>query len=147
MRFACEKEIERPRGIAAFTILEVMIALAIFFGCVFGILALVSQSLSSARALRAVSMDARSAIAMISMTNRLYEGPIPPEIVFAYEKENPGFILAGEVFEAETNGLFRIVFTVGGASSGSQKAVTMTDEILLFRPLSPQQNRIQVPRR
>ena len=147
MRIVTRKKRRPPSGVAAFTILEVMIALAIFFGCVFGILALVSQSLSSARALRAVSMDARSAIAMISMTNRLYEGPIPPEIVFAYEKENPGFILAGEVFEAETNGLFRIVFTVGGVTSGSQKAVTMTDEILLFRPLSPQQSGIQVPRR
>lgn len=136
-----------PHRRNAFTILEVMIALAIFFGCVFGILALVSQSLRSARSLRPVSMDARSAIAMISMTNRLYEGPIPPEIIFAYEKENPGFILAGDIFEVETNGLFRIVFSVGGVSSGSQKqAVTMTDEILLFRPLSQQQTGLRVPR-
>lgn len=147
MRITYDKVTGQSRGVAAFTILEVMIALAIFFGCVFGILALVSQSLSSARALRAVSMDARSAIAMISMTNRLYEGPIPPEIVFAYEKENPDYRLMGEVFEAETNGLFRIVFTVEGVTSGSQKPVAMTDEILLFRPLSPQQSRIQVPGR
>jgi hypothetical protein len=136
-----------PRRRNAFTILEVMIALAIFFGCVFGILALVAQSLRSARSLRPLNMDARSAIAMISMTNRLSEGPIPPEIIFAYEKENPGFILTGEIFEAETNGLFRVVFTVGTASSGSQKqAVTMTDEILLFSPLSQQQTGLRVPR-
>ena len=117
-----------------FTILEVMIALAIFFACVFGILALVSQSLRQARALRAVNMDARSAIAMLSLTNRLEEGPVPMEIKMGFEKENPGFIIDGEIYEVETNGLFRVDFTVAGASSGFLKtAVTVNNSVLLYR--------------
>src|SRR6187402_2592433 len=94
------------RSQCAFTILEVMIALAIFFACTFGILALVSQSLRQARALRAINMDARSAIALLSLTNQLAEGPIPPEIVDAFQRENPAFALMGEIRQVDTNGLF-----------------------------------------
>ena len=57
------------------------------------------------------------------------------EIVRAYENENPGYTIAGNVYEVATNGLFRIDFTVGGASS-QNRAVTVESSILLFRPLS-----------
>ena len=114
-----------------------MIALAIFFGCVFAILALMSQSLRQARGLEPMNMDARSAIAMIALTNRLEEGPIPPEIVVAFESENPDYTVGGTVYEVETNGLFRIDFIVGGKTKGlSRRAVTMNSSILLYRPLS-----------
>lgn len=125
------------RGRFAFTILEVMIALAIFFACVFGILALVSQSLRQARALRPINLDARSAIAMLSLTNQLEDGPIPIEVKMAFERENPGFIIEGEIYEVETNGFFRVDFLVGGASSGFTKtAMTVTNSVLLYRPMS-----------
>jgi hypothetical protein len=81
--------------------------------------------------------DARAAIAFLAMTNRLEEGTLPPEVVFAFEKENPGYTVAGQIYEVATNGLFRIDFTVGGASGGEKKvAVTSDSSILLFRPLS-----------
>src|SRR5688500_4230520 len=95
MSVTTNTNIKRRRS--AFTILEVMIAVAIFFACVFGILALVSQSLRGARSLRPVNIDARSAIALLSLTNRLEEGPIPPEIQEAFAKENPGLTLQGEI--------------------------------------------------
>ena len=121
----------------AFTILEVMIAMAIFFGCTFAILALVSRSLQAARGLQPVTMDARSAIAMLSLTNRLEEGPLPPEIIDAFMAENPNYTITGEIFEERTNGLFRVNFVVGGASGGFRKGpVTMEASILLFRPQS-----------
>jgi hypothetical protein len=121
----------------AFSLLEVMIAIAIFFGCVFAILALVSRSLAGARSLEPISMDARSAIAMLSLTNRLEEGPLPPEIIAAFEAENPNCTIMGDIIEERTNGLFRVNFVVGGASKGSTKgAVTMEASILLFRPQS-----------
>jgi hypothetical protein len=123
----------------AFTILEVMIALAIFFACVFGILALVSQSLRAARSLRPVNIDARSAIAMLALTNRLEEGPIPLEIKMAFEKENPGLVIEGEIYEFDTNGLFRVDFYVGGLSSGMiQQPIMVTNSVLLYRGLSQQ---------
>ena len=131
----------------AFTLLEVMIAIAIFFGCTFAILSLVSRSLQAARALQAVTMDARSAIAMISLTNRLEAGPIPPEVIQAFQKENPNYTIGGEILEVpmRTN-LFQINFIVGGASSGFRKGPrTMTASVLLFRPQS-QPTRIGVRR-
>jgi hypothetical protein len=133
-------KIERQtREKSAFTILEVMIALAIFFACVFGILALVSQSLRAARTLRPVNIDARSAIAMLSLTNRLEEGPIPVEVKIAFEKENPGLIIEGEIYDFETNGLFRVDFFVGGLSSGLiQKPITVTNSVLLYSGASQQ---------
>ncbi len=127
---------------SGFTILEVMIALAIFFACTFGILALVSQSLRQARALRPMNMDARSAIALLSLTNRLEEGPIPAEIITAFQQENPDFALMGEIRQVNTNGLFQVDFVVGSVSSGYERsAITMNSSVLLFRPYS-QQTRI-----
>ena len=123
----------------AFTILEVMIALAIFFACTFGILALVSQSLRQARALRPMNMDARSAIALLSLTNRLEEGPIPGEIIAAFQQENPDFALMGEIRQVETNGLFQVDFVVGSVSGGYERsAITINSSVLLFRPYSQQ---------
>lgn len=121
----------------AFSLLEVMIAMAIFFMCVFSILALVSRSLQQARNLQPMQTDAKAAICLLSLTNRLEEGVLPPEIIVAFEKENPGFTIAGQIYEVATNGLFRVDFTVGGASTGEKKrAVTSESSILLFRPLS-----------
>ena len=125
----------RTRNVA-FSLLEVMIAIAIFFGCVFSILALVSRSLQAARGLQPMTMDARSAIAMLSLTNRLEEGPLAPEIIEAFEAENPGYTVTGYITEEATNGLFRIDLTVGGASQAKNVAVTMNSSILLFRPNS-----------
>ena len=114
-----------------------MIAVAIFFMCIFSILALVSRSLRQARSLQPMQVDARAAIAFLSMTNRLEEGTLASEVVTAFEKENPGYTVAGQIYEVATNGLFRIDFTVGGASGGDRKiAVTSDSSILLFRPLS-----------
>ena len=128
--------VTQKRG-RAFSLLEVMIAVAIFFMCIFSILGLVSRSLRQARALQPIQVDARAAIAFLSLTNRLEEGILPPEVVMAFEKENPGFTVAGQIYEVATNGLFRIDFTVGGASGGERKiAVTSDSSILLFRPLS-----------
>ena len=123
----------------AFTILEVMIALAIFFGCVFGILALVFQSLRQARSLRPVNIDARSAIAMLSLTNRLEAGPIPMEIVTRFQEENPGLRISGEISEFDTNGLFLVDFYVEGATGGLiQTPVLVTNSVLLYRGASQQ---------
>jgi Tfp pilus assembly protein PilV len=120
---------------SAFSLLEVMIALAIFFMCVFSILGLLTRSLRQARELRPLEVDARTAIALLSLTNRLEEGPLPPEIVAQYELSNPGATIAGQIYEVATNGFFRVDFTVGYAG-GNKKAVTADSSILLFRPMS-----------
>jgi hypothetical protein len=144
MRARREHQTNRVR--TAFTLLEVMIAVAIFFACVFGILALVSQSLKGARSLRPVNIDARSAIALLSLTNRLEEGPIPAEIIEAFEKENPGLKLQGEITEFETNGLFRVDFVVQGSpNAGNAAPISMTSEVLLYRPMSTRRTGLKPP--
>jgi Tfp pilus assembly protein PilV len=136
------------RALAAFTLLEVMIAVAIFFACVFGILALVSQSLKGARSLRPVNIDARSAIALLSLTNRLEEGPIPSEVIEAFEKENPGLRLDGMISEYETNGLFLVDFMVVGAPNPANATpVSVTTKVLLYRPLSTRRTGLTPPMR
>src|SRR5271154_5004825 len=57
-----------------FTILEVMIAVAVFFIGTFAILALVSQSLDNARRLQRPLVDAGMLASQLSLTNQLVEG-------------------------------------------------------------------------
>lgn len=58
----------------AFSLLEVMIAMGIFFMAVFTILALVSQTLRNARALQQPQVDAGMVAAIYVSTNRFSEG-------------------------------------------------------------------------
>src|SRR4051812_8006401 len=70
-----EKQLQRDAGSApAFTLLEVMIALGIFFMAMFTILALVSNTLRNARALQETDVDPSMLAAQLSLTNRLVEG-------------------------------------------------------------------------
>ena len=115
----------------AFSILEVMIALAIFFMCVFAILGLVSRSLAQARQLKPMEIEAMSALARLSWTNRLEAGPIPVEIIKDFEAMYPGYTVGGDIVEAGTNGLFRIDFSVGGLTSTKQGSASSD------RPCSP----------
>jgi hypothetical protein len=65
----------RPRlAFTAFTLLEVMIAIAIFFMAMFSILALVSQCLRSAHALNQNAPTPGMVAAELSLTNKLEEG-------------------------------------------------------------------------
>ena len=54
--------------------MEVMIAIGIFFMCVFAILWLVSSSLENARRLQRPMVDAGAVASWISLTNQLVEG-------------------------------------------------------------------------
>lgn len=132
MKTRLNSEFRRGR---AFTLLEVMIALAIFFMCVFAILGVVSRGLSQARALQTSQVDAASALAELSLTNRLTEGPLPMEIVSSFEQMHPGYSISGEIYEVATNGLFQIDFTVGGITAGN-RSVSSKSSVLLWRPLS-----------
>src|SRR5712691_7651775 len=58
----------------AFTLLEVMIALGIFFMAMFTILALVSNTLRNARSLQETEVDPGMLAAQLSLTNRITEG-------------------------------------------------------------------------
>src|SRR3954470_25037353 len=124
MRFA------PARQMAAFTLLEVMIAMAIFFMAIFSILGVVAQSLHAARNLQPVQVDPSSVLAEVGLTNRLEEGSIEPEILDHFSKLFPGYRAAGEITEIRTNGLFQVEVTVAG---GLHKMSPVTMPILLYR--------------
>ena len=118
-----------PRLAAAFSLMEVMIALGIFFMAVFAILALVSNTLRNARALQRVEVEAAMVAADLTKTNRYTEGSESGDFGdFARE-----YSYRYETYEAATNGLWQadIVLQRRGLS---QPADTMS--ILLFSPES-----------
>ena len=60
--------------IRAFSLLEVMIAIAIFFVASYAILGLISSSLDNVRRLQRPSVDASPVLARFAATNSLVEG-------------------------------------------------------------------------
>jgi len=112
---------------AAFTLLEVMIAVMIFFMCMFSILALVSGSLSSVRAFQETTVNPGTLAAQLSLTNALEEGVAQGDFGDAY----PDFHWTSDTEEAGTNGIYSVHFEV--SRNGKSKPDSELD-ILLFRP-------------
>jgi len=107
------------RSHRGFTLMEVMIAAAIFFLAIFSILALVSSMLKNARALRHIQVDAGMVAAQLYKTNRFTEGVESGD----FGKDYPEYSWSREGFEAKTNGLwqFDIVVTRKGQNEPVDK--------------------------
>jgi type II secretion system protein I len=114
----------------AFTLIEVMIALMIFFTAVFTILGVVSNALRNARALQRKTVDAGMVAAQISITNRLTEAMESGDFEDLYRD----FEWTRDTYEVATNGLFQVDMVVQRKSTG---AVESKMAILLYRPESP----------
>jgi general secretion pathway protein I len=121
------KRLEAPR---AFTLIEVMIAMAIFCLAVFAILDLVTQNLRAARLLQPDSVDAGSLAAELMLTNKVTEGGDSGDFGDLY----PGYSWSREINEVSTNGLYRVDFTVVRNGRGPNNATHMS--IFLYRPES-----------
>jgi Tfp pilus assembly protein PilV len=119
------------RACLAYTLVEVMIALLIFFVAVFAILGLVSNSLRNARALQRRQVDCGMVAAQISLTNRLAEEFVSGD----FEDMYPDYEWSSDTYEVATNGLFQVDMIVQ-RRSGNQ-AVESKMSILLYRPESP----------
>ena len=88
----------------AFSLLEVMIALGIFFMAVFAILGLVSGTLKSARALERPQVDAGLAASMFTNTNHFTEGSFQGDFGDALQ----GYSWDAETYEFASNGLVQV---------------------------------------
>src|SRR5256885_4728589 len=88
---------------AAFTLMEVLIASAIFFLAIFAILALVSNTLRNARLLRHIEVDAGMVAAQLFKTNKFSEQIESGDFGRAY----PDYSWSVESMEAQTNGLWQ----------------------------------------
>ncbi len=127
-RRACRAEAQRRR---AFSLLEVMIAIAIFFMAAFAILSLVSSSIGNARRLQRPTVSAAMLASELSLTNQLVEGTSSGD----FGKLYPGYKWTSEIVEEQTNKLFRVNYVV--QSTEGDRPVISQMSILMFRPQSP----------
>ena len=121
-----------PSPVSAFTLLEVMIAMGIFFMCIFVILELVSTNLRHVQRLQKPSVDIGSLASELSLTNKLEEGGDSGNFGSLY----PGVSWSREIKIVGTNGLFQVDFTVLDSSGGGRQPVQSTLSIFLYRPES-----------
>jgi hypothetical protein len=113
----------------AFSLLEVMIAIGIFFMAVFVILALVSSSLENARRLQRPIVDAGIVASELSLTNQLVEEAQSGDFGDVY----PGYSWTANINEVMTNRLFQVDYQV----FNDRKDLVQKMSVLFFRPLSP----------
>lgn len=115
----------------AFSLLEVMIAMGIFFVAIFGILELTSQNLVAARRLQRNEVDITTLAAQFSLTNQLEEGYESGD----FGDLHPGCFWERTVTEVSSNGLFRVDFKVHEPTQSRTAAAAERHlSILMYRP-------------
>ncbi len=119
------------RARLAFTLLEVMIAVAIFFMAMFSILAVVSQSLRSAKALARNVPTPGMVAAQLSLTNKLEEGSDSGDFEDIAEGIYPEYSWESGTMIYASNGLFQVDIAVL-----HQGKVDSSMSFLLFKPES-----------
>jgi hypothetical protein len=120
----------RPAG-AGFTLMEVMIAGGILFMCLFAILALIANTLSNARALQRMPVDAGILAADAFLSHKVGEGTDSGDFGDLY----PDYRWTSQTNMVGTNGLFQVDLVVFRRSA--DRPVTSRMSILMYRPDSP----------
>jgi len=102
----------------AFTLLEVVIAIAIFFMATFAILGVVSAGLRNARALRRIAPDAGMVASELSVrftsTNQVSEGVGSGD----FGDDYPDYSYTWDLYEVETNHLCQLDIVVQRRTGG-----------------------------
>ena len=122
------------RRCRAFSLLEVMIAIAIFFVSVFAILALVSSSLGNARRLQRPQVDASAVLAKYASTNILVEGTYSGDLSEMLGKEYRDYTWTADITEVATNHLYQVEAIV---QPYGRREIISDLSTLLYRPQSP----------
>jgi len=135
MKTALKTGVHRARERRAFSLLEVMIAVGIFFMAVFAILGLVSSSLENARRLRRPMVDASAVAGELSLTNQLVEGMQSGDLSDLLGKEYQGYKWTYAISEVQSNKLFQVDFIVQSPDAGNPVISKMST--LFYRPQSP----------
>ena len=122
------------RPVAAFTLVEVMVAVAILCACVFAILSVVGTSLRGARVLQQPDVDPSMVAGLLSLTNKLSEGSDSGDFETVAPGVYPGYTWDADTYEVSSNGLFKIDLRVRHNENGKPQESTMS--FLLYRPES-----------
>lgn len=125
-----EQSVYQATSRSAFTLLEVLIAMSIFFVAVFAILELTARGLRMARALQRMQVDISSIAAEVALTNRLEVGSASGDFGELY----PEYTWTREIYEYSTNGLFQVDLAIYW--SIEDRPQEYRTSILLFRPES-----------
>jgi prepilin-type N-terminal cleavage/methylation domain-containing protein len=120
---------------AAFSLIEVMIAIAILFIGTFAILDLISSSLANVRRLQRPLVDATALVSQLSLTNKLVEGVYSGNLGDVLGKAYNEYKWTGEIVEVQSNRLFQADFVIQNARGGSE--IISRTTTLFFRPESP----------
>ena len=121
------------RSAIAFTLLEVIIACAIFFMCAFAILELVTRGLSAARSIQQREPDVSLVLAPLS-TNKTFEaGTYSGDFEENFPGVYPGYQWTYEITPLcdETNALYEIVVLITGRT-GNRKTTEMTGRTVVW---------------
>ena len=119
------------RSTAAFTLLEVMIAMAILGMALFAILGVVISGLDTARRLQKRRASAEYPASLLSLTNRLEEETLSGGFG-DFQEVFPGAQWTADITEAGTNGLFRVNLIVTQPAGKGMDEMHL--DILMFRP-------------
>jgi len=125
------------RRFGAFTLLEVMIAMGLFFIASFAVLSLVSSSLNNVRRMQRPLVDASPVLARFAATNSLIEGVYQgslgdPELL---GREYNAYNWRAVILEVGSNHLYSVECVVT-AAGGNREEISRLGT-LLYRPLSP----------
>jgi type II secretory pathway pseudopilin PulG len=123
------------RAQKAFSLLEVMVAIAIFFMAAFAILTLVSGALRNARMLERPQVDAGAVASALSITNRIVEGTASGDLGDLRGDTYRGYTWETSSIEVQSNRLFQVDITVLAPTAGHP--VFSKVSLRLFRPESP----------
>ncbi len=123
-------KVSRTSGSAAFTLIEVMLAITIFFMAMFAILSVLTSGVRAASLLRNNGPTAGMVIAQLSTTNKLEEGS--DSGTFQDVPIYKDYHWVTNTREVATNGLFQIDVVVVDPN-GNQSS---TLSALLYRPQS-----------
>jgi Tfp pilus assembly protein PilV len=118
-----------------FSLMEVMIAIGIFFMCVFTILSLVSSSLENARRLQRPLVDAGAVASWLTVTNKFEERTYTVNLGDLLGDAYNSYDCTYDVQEVETNKLFQVGYIVRSTTGNHQIISSMTN--LFFSPQSP----------
>jgi hypothetical protein len=116
----------------AFTLLETIVACAIFFMVAFAILELVTRSLMAAKALQTREPDPGIILAALSLTNTFEEGSLSGNYEDIAPGMYPGYRWEAFMQEVGSNGLFQVDVLTYNERKRSQNPVTISTQF--FRP-------------
>src|SRR5258707_1312064 len=119
---------------AAFSLLEVMIAVVTFCTAVFAILALVSQSLQNVKRLQRPMIDVAPIDVQLSLTNQFVEGITSGDLGDLLGDSYKGYNWTTDIVEEQTNKLFHADVVI---QRSADKTIIAQERLLYYKPNSP----------